>query len=127
MLPYFVIIGVGVSAALLVSTPIVVVPVLVAVFTLMWTMRMIGLAVYAVMPSSLDMLGPGVAIRIFAVYLLSAPVVAAGLAPGLAFHSLPIGIATATVVALVESFGLLMFATYRIEGNGLGVARAEAR
>ena len=127
MLPYFMVIGVGVSAALLVSTPIVVVPVLVAVFTLMWTMRMIGLAVYAVMPSSLDMLGPGVAIRVFAVYLLSAPVIAGGLAPGLVFHSLTIGIATATVVALVESFGLLMFATYRIQGNGLGVARAEAR
>ena len=127
MLPYFVIIGVGVSAALLVSTPIVVVPVLVAVFTLMWTMRMIGLAVYAVMPSSLDMLGPGVAIRVFAVYLLAAPVVLGGLGPGLVFHSLPVGIATATVVALVESFGLLVFATNRIEGNGLGVARAEAR
>src|SRR5207245_5843504 len=106
---------------------IVVVPVLVAMLTAMSAVRMVGIAVYAVMPASLDMLGPGVAVRVFAVYLLSAPVIAGGLAPGLVFHSLTIGIATATVISLVESFGLLMFATYRMQGNGLGVARAEAR
>jgi hypothetical protein len=90
-------------------------------------MRTIALAVYAILPSSLDIYGPGVVIRVIALYVLSAPPLVAGLAPGFLTGNVAIGLACATVVASVESFGLLMFATYRIQGNGLGVARAEAR
>jgi hypothetical protein len=128
ILPYFVIIGAGGAAALVFSGHAVfAVPALAALFAFMWTMRTIGLAVYAVVPSSLDMLGPGVAIRVVAIYVLSAPPLAAGLGPRLLTGSIVIGAAGATLVALVESIGLLVFATYQIQGNGLGFARAEKR
>lgn len=127
-LSYFVIIGAGLMAALLITeSALLAVAALVALFTLIWLMRTIALAVYAVMPSSLDMFGPGVVIRTIAVYVLSAPPFFGGLGPGLVSRNIAVGIACGAVVALAESFGLLMFATYRIQGNGLGFARAEAR
>jgi hypothetical protein len=127
ILPSFVIIGAGIGAALLIANPVLALPVLAALFTFLWTMRMIGLAVYSILPSNLDMAGPGMAIRAMAMYILSAPVVLAGLIPGILSQSIIVAAACATVVAVAESIGLLVFATYRIEGNGLGFARAEAR
>lgn len=127
-LPYFVVIGAGVTVALLISEPAVLaVAALAALFVLIWTMRTIALAVYAVIPSSLDMIGPGAAIRVIGLYVLSTPPLLSGLGPGLLSHNVVVGVACGTVVALAESIGLLVFATYRIQGNGLGFARAETR
>jgi hypothetical protein len=127
-LPYFVVIGAGVTAALLISEPAsLALASLAALFALIWTMRTIALAVYVVIPSSLDMVGPGVAVRVIAIYVLTAPPLLSGLGPGLLSHNIVIGVACGTVVALAENIGLLVFATYRIQGNGLGFARAESR
>jgi hypothetical protein len=73
------------------------------------------------------MIGPGAAIRVIGLYVLSTPPLLSGLGPGLLSHNVVVGVACGTVVALAESIGLLVFATYRIQGNGLGFARAETR
>lgn len=127
-LPYFVIIGAGLGVALALSEPPdVAVAGLVALFAGIWTMRAVGLAVYAFIPSSLDMVGPGVMIRVLAIYLLSAPPFMAGITAGFLARSITIGLAAGSAAALAESIGLLALATNRIQGNGLGFARAETR
>lgn len=124
----FVIIGAGAGVALALSQPTdVLVTGLVALFAGIWTMRAVSLAVYAFIPSSLDMFGPGVMVRVIAIYALSTPPAMAGIAAGLLAENVTVGLVAGSGVALAESLGLLAFATYRIQGNGLGFARAESR
>ncbi|HET7558591.1 MAG TPA: hypothetical protein VFK80_01415, partial [Limnochordia bacterium] len=100
-----------------------------------WLLRAAGLAVYALMPSGLDMRGPGAMLRIVGVILLAAPIgaVAAGGWLLLKHLGLPTvaagGIVLAVVVAAAvwEGWLLVVWCAGRVLGRGLDFARAEGR
>jgi hypothetical protein len=95
-------------------------------------LRAVGLALYAMFPSSVDQRGPMAMVRALLTYGFAAPplfagAIAAGLAErfGLA-HSIETGIAFGILTSVAETFCLIAFASSRIAGRGVAVAQAEA-
>jgi hypothetical protein len=79
--------------------------------------RAVGLAVFALMPNSLDQRGPAVFIRVILAFALIAPAVVGGLVAGFAFGSVVAGTAAGTVLGLAESGILVGFAAWRLAGR----------
>jgi hypothetical protein len=79
--------------------------------------RAVGLAVFALMPNSLDQRGPAVFIRVILAFALIAPAVVGGLVAGFAFGSVVVGTAAGAVLALAESGVLVGFAAWRLAGR----------
>jgi hypothetical protein len=63
-------------------------------------------------------------LRVFALYAALVPVGLAAI-PGTFARSLPLVLLGTTAVLVAESVGLLAFASYRLEGNGLAFVREE--
>jgi Putative ABC exporter len=79
--------------------------------------RAVGLAVFALLPNSLDQRGPAVFIRVILAFALIAPAVIGGLVAGFAFASVVAGTAAGSVLALAESGVLVGFAAWRLAGR----------
>jgi hypothetical protein len=80
--------------------------------------RAIGLAVFAMLPNSLDQRGPGVLLRVWLTFaLLVPPVVAATIAAFVSHAPFAAGTIAATLTALAESALLLVFAGWRLAGR----------
>ena len=80
--------------------------------------RTIGLAVFALLPNSLDQRGPGVLLRVWLTFvLLVPPAVAATIAAFASGTPLAAGAIAATLTALAESALLLAFAAWRLAGR----------
>ena len=88
-------------------------------------LRAIGLALYSVFPSAIDQRGPIAMLRVFALYLLVLPPLAAGTMTAIFTHVAAGGIGVAVAFAIVEALLLVEFAAYRIARSGVAFARAE--
>ena len=92
--------------------------VLVTTLGLLALTRAIGLAVFALLPNSLDQRGPGVLLRVWLTFaLLAPPAVGATIAAFVSGSPLAMGAICATLVALAESAMLLAFAAWRLAGR----------
>jgi hypothetical protein len=80
--------------------------------------RAIGLAVFAMLPNSLDQRGPGVLLRVWLTFVLLVPPAGIATIAALVSHA-PFAAATvaATLTALAESALLLAFAGWRLAGR----------
>ncbi len=88
-------------------------------------LRAVGLALYALFPSTIDQRGPLAFIRALLTYLLSAPPAIAGVVIGTVFHTLAGGVLTGLIVSVAETLALVAFASAQIAGRGVAVAQAE--
>lgn len=80
--------------------------------------RATGLAVFALLPNSLDQRGPGVLLRVWLTFaLLVPPAVAATIAAFVSHAPFAAGAIVATLAALAESALLLAFAAWRLAGR----------
>lgn len=89
-------------------------------------LRAVGLALYALFPSSVDQRGPLAMVRALLTYALAAPPAVAGIATGVIFHAVEAGVAAAVLTSAAETIGLIAFASARISGRGVAFAQAEA-
>lgn len=88
-------------------------------------LRVVGLVIYSLFPSSVDQRGPLAMVRALLTYFLAAPPAVAGIVIGVVFHTLPGGLAVAMISSLLETLALLAFASARIDGRGAAFAQAE--
>jgi hypothetical protein len=95
------------------------------VLLLAWLLQLIGLAAYALLPASSDY-RVSQTLRLLVLYAALAPVAVAALA-GVLLRSFPVLLIAPTAVMAAELAGLLAFASWRIEGNGLAFAREESQ
>jgi hypothetical protein len=80
--------------------------------------RIVGLAAFTILPHQGDIRGPAAMLRLAIIYLLVLPAAVVGVPVGL-WSGLAAGIASAAVVALIESAALLLFAGTRLDGNAM--------
>lgn len=88
-------------------------------------LRAIGLALYSLFPSAIDQRGPIAMLRIFALYVLVLPPLAAGIFAGYFSHAVAAGVGTGMFVAVIQALLLIEFAAARIARSGNAFARAE--
>ena len=88
-------------------------------------LKAVGLALYALFPSTIDQRGPLAMIRVLLTYLLAAPPAVAGIVTGVLSHMTPVGVAACVAVGAVETLALTSFAAARIAGRGIAFAQAE--
>lgn len=89
-------------------------------------LRVVGLVIYSLFPSSVDQRGPLAMVRALLTYFLAAPPAIAGIVIGVVFHTLPGGLAVAMIASLLETLVLIAFASARIDGRGAAFAQAES-
>jgi hypothetical protein len=89
--------------------------------------RAMGLATYAVIPSPVDMRGPGAILRLLAFIVLLIPVVVVFVVAAVVSHHLGVATWAAAGACLVEGWMLIVFAANQLNGNGLAYVRAERR
>lgn len=95
--------------------------------TLAWLFRSTSIAVMSLLPSSPDLRGPGMLLRLLTNLVSLATL---GVAGGVSFaltHDLAAAAAVAAVLAAGEGAGALAFASRRLQGNGFAVAAATSR
>jgi hypothetical protein len=88
-------------------------------------LRAVGLALYALFPSTIDQRGPLAMIRALLTYLLAAPPAVVGAVIGHVFQTVAGGVAAGIGMSLVETLLLVTFASARIAGRGIAFAQAE--
>lgn len=90
-------------------------------------LRAVGLMLYSLFPSTIDQRGPLAIVRAFLTYLLAAPPAIAAFI--VLLHDLRhpgMAIATGVACSLIETMLIVAFAGWRIAGQGVAFARAEA-
>lgn len=88
-------------------------------------LRVVGLAIYSLFPSTIDQRGPLAIVRALLTYALAAPPAVTGIVIGVVFHTPAGGFASAIVTSLLETLALIAFASSRIDGRGTAFAQAE--
>jgi hypothetical protein len=88
-------------------------------------LRVVGLVIYSLFPSSVDQRGPLAMVRALLTYFLAAPPAVAGIVIGVLFHTVTGGLAAALISSLLETLVLIAFASARIDGRGAAFAQAE--
>ena len=92
-------------------------------FLLVWMGQTVGLAGYAILPARTDY-RLAFTMRLVAMYFLLVPL-ALAVVPGAVLHDVGLAIVLPILVAIATIFGLIAFATWRINGNGLVFAQEE--
>jgi Putative ABC exporter len=88
-------------------------------------LRAVGLALYALFPSTIDQRGPLAMIRALLTYTLAAPPAVAGIVIGVVFRTLAGGVFVGIILSMFETLLLVTFASMRIAGRGSAFAQAE--
>lgn len=88
-------------------------------------LRAVGLVIYSLFPSTIDQRGPLAFVRALLTYVLAAPPIIVGAVYAVVWHAFPIAASIAILLALLESFLLVLFAAARISGRGFTFAQAE--
>jgi len=88
-------------------------------------LRAVGLALYALFPSTIDQRGPLAMFRALLTYALAAPPAVAGAVIGHVFQSAAGGVTAGIAASLIETLLLIAFASAQIEGRGIAFAQAE--
>ena len=86
-----------------------------------------GIGVYTIIPTPVDLRGPGQLLRMLVLLALLIPIVIVFTIAAVLSEHVAIGLLTASATAILEGWGLLMFAASRLQGNGLAFAQAERR
>lgn len=98
------------------------VPLCIAAITCVYA---VGLALYSIFPAQMDQRGPLAMLRVFACYLLAAPVIISMVLAGYFLHSAAAAVIPGVAVCVAETVALVAFAAWRIESRGLALAQAE--
>ena len=88
-------------------------------------LKAVGLALYALFPSTIDQRGPLAMIRVMLTYLLAAPPAIAGIVTAVLLHTPAGGIAVSIAISVAQTLILTSFAAARIAGRGIAFAQAE--
>jgi hypothetical protein len=100
---------------------------LLVAFGILWDLRGMSVATYALLPSPTDMRGPGALLRVIAFLALLTPVVIAFGLVGALTRAIPLALLTASLVAVAEGWLLVRFGSHQLAGNGYAYAQAERR
>ena len=92
-----------------------------------WAVQAMGIGVYTIIPTPVDLRGPGQLLRMLVLLALLIPIVIVFTIAAVLSEHVAIGLLTASATAILEGWGLLMFAASRLQGNGLAFAQAERR
>ena len=92
-----------------------------------WALQAIGMGTYTIIPSPADIRGPGQMLRMFLLFFLIIPLTIVFTIGMIGFRSIPWAVLLTAGGAVLEGWGLLAFAAYRLQGNGLAFAQAERR
>ncbi len=111
----------GAAAATSTGQVLVWAPLLAAV---LWLFRGSSLATYSLMPSSVDLRGPGSVLRILANLLAAVPPAIVTIALAASANAL-LGSLVGAVVCIAEGWGFVAFAAARLDGDGLRYFREE--
>jgi hypothetical protein len=97
----------------------------VMVVPLSWLLQSLSLAVYSLLPATADRRAAQM-LRVFSI-MGALALIAAGAVPGIVAGVWPLALVGGLVVLCAELLGLVAFASWRIEGNGLAFASEETR
>lgn len=121
-------IGAGLAAAAIAARSATIVVVgLPAFAAAVWALQAIGMGTYTIIPSPADMRGPGQMLRMFLLFFMIIPLTIVFAVSMVGFRSIPWAVLLTAAGALLEGWGLLAFAAFRLQGNGLAFAQAERR
>jgi hypothetical protein len=90
-----------------------------------WLVQVIGVAAYSIFPATADRRLSQV-VRLFTLYGGLLPIGLAA-APGLVLRNPLVAALGCAVAAAGEASGLIAFAAWRIQGNGIAMAREETQ
>jgi len=90
-----------------------------------WFVQVIGLAAYSIFPAAADRRLTQM-VRLFSLYAGLIPIVVSVI-PGVLLRNLLLAAAGCSVALAAEAGGLLLFAAWRIQNNGLAFAREEGQ
>ena len=85
----------------------------------------VGLALYSVFPAAIDQRGPLAMLRALLTYFLALPPAVTAIVAGFVLHSAGAGIAAGIATSIGEALILIAFASWRIAGRGVAIAKAE--
>jgi hypothetical protein len=118
----------GIAAAAIVARSWMLLGVgLLVAFGILWDLRGMSVATYALLPSPADMRGPGALLRVIAFVALLTPVVVAFALVGALTRAIPLALLVASLVAVAEGWLLVRFGSHQLAGNGYAYAQAERR
>jgi len=89
-------------------------------------LRAVGLALYSLFPSTLDQRGPLAMVRALLTYILAAPPAIASVVVLFTARTVNGALAAGILCCLLETLLLIAFASVRIAGQGVAIARAES-
>ena len=92
-----------------------------------WALQAIGMGTYTIIPSLADLRGPGQMLRMFLVMFMIIPLTIVFTIGMVGFRSIAGALLLTAAGAVLEGWGLLSFAAFRLQGNGLAFAQAERR
>ncbi len=115
------------AAAIAARSATVIVVGLPAFAAAVWALQAIGIGTYTVIPSPGDLRGPGQMLRMFLLFFLIVPLMIVFTIGMVGFRSIPLAVLVTGLGAVLEGWGLLVFAAFRLQGNGLAFAQAERR
>lgn len=119
--------GTGIAVwAILLHRPAIAAAGIPAALAIVFNLRAVGLVLYSLFPSTIDQRGPLAIVRAMLTYLFAAPPAVAALVVLLVHRSIGAGMTVGIVCSLVETLLLVAFASHRIAGQGVAIARAES-
>ena len=122
-----IVLGVGVGAwAAFLHNGIIAAAGIPAAFTMVMQLRGVGLVLYSLFPSTIDQRGPLALVRALLTYLFSFPPAAAAFIVLWLQRSIIEAVIVYVAFSLAETALLVAFASWRIAGQGVAVARAES-
>jgi Putative ABC exporter len=116
----------SVTALAIIGDPGLLLAAVVAVPLATWVLRMVALASYALVPSQLDLRGPGRVLRMLLFVVTVVPPAFAVVIAWFVTGSLAAGVVVASALLLGEGWLLLELAAWLVRRNGVGYVRAEA-
>jgi len=114
------------NALAIIGDPGLLLAAVVAVPLATWVLRMVALASYALVPSQLDLRGPGRVLRMLLFVVTVVPPAFAVVIAWFVTGSLAAGAVVASALLLGEGWLLLELAAWLVRRNGVGYVRAEA-
>jgi Putative ABC exporter len=117
-------VGVIAAAIALHSALVALVGIPIAIASVLY-LRAVGLALYAMFPSSLDQRGPMAMVRALLTYAFAAPPMIVGSIIGGLLHTVEGAAVIGIAASIAETFALIAFAASRIAGRGVAVAQSE--
>jgi hypothetical protein len=88
-------------------------------------LRGVGLALYAMFPSTIDQHGPLAIVRALLTYLLAVPPIIIGCIIAIIDHAAAAAVGAVILTCIAEALALISYSCSRIAGHGIAIAQAE--